>query len=209
MHELYNNLAFDNRRGSVWAQGWDIADQPERWTPEKKLKVFLNPFSHNDPGWTRTFDEYYYGSTLFILSKIVDGMQKDPNMKFVWAEISFFAKWYNNLAQYFKNNVHRLIERKQLEFVTGGWVMADEANSHWYSLVQQLAEGQTWLKTQLNYTVKTSWSIDPFGLSPTMPYILKKSGFDNLLIQRTHYEVKRYMASEQALEFRWRQLFGE
>jgi hypothetical protein len=29
------------------------------------------------------------------------------------------------------------------------------------------------------------------------------------LIQRTHYEVKHHMASEKALEFRWRQLFGE
>lgn len=102
-----------------------------------------------------------------------------------------------------------LVKRSQLEFVTGGWVMADEANSHWFSLLQQLTEGQTWLKTNLNVTPTSSWSIDPFGQSATMPLLLKESGFKNLLIQRTHYSVKKRLAQKKELEFRWRQLWGK
>lgn len=97
----------------------------------------------------------------------------------------------------------------QLEFVTGGWVMPDEANSHWLSLIMQLTEGHLWLKEFLNVTPTSSWSIDPFGHSPTMPYILKKSGFDNLLIQRTHYSVKKELALQRQLEFNWRPLWGK
>lgn len=87
--------------------------------------------------------------------------------------------------------------------------MTDEANSHWLSMLLQLTEGQTWLKTHLNVTPKSSWSIDPFGQSSVMPVILKGSDFENLLIQRTHYEVKKYLARRKELEFRWRQLWGK
>lgn len=102
-----------------------------------------------------------------------------------------------------------LVKRNQLEFVTGGWVMPDEANSHWLCILQQLTEGHIWLKTNLNVTPTSSWSIDPFGQSATMPLLLKESGFQNLLIQRTHYSVKKRLAQQKELEFRWRQLWGK
>lgn len=86
--------------------------------------------------------------------------------------------------------------------------MPDEANSHWLSILQQLTEGQTWLKIHLNVTAVSSWAIDPFGHSAVMPLLLKAAGFQNHLIQRTHYSVKKYLARKQDLEFKWRQLWG-
>ena len=55
----------------------------------------------------------------------------------------------------------------------------------------------------------TSWSVDPFGHSPTMAYLLGGSGIKNMVIQRVHYAVKRYLAKRQQLEFDWRQSWGE
>lgn len=87
--------------------------------------------------------------------------------------------------------------------------MPDEANSHWYNVISQLYEGQAWLYTTFNVTPKSGWAIDPFGHSSTMPYLLKKAGFENMLIQRTHYEVKKALAKERLLEFKWRQYWGQ
>jgi alpha-mannosidase II len=136
-------------------------------------------------------------------------LNDNENMKFIWAEIVYFSRWYDSLqSKESKDTIKKLIQRKQLEFVTGGWVMPDEACSHWYSILQSLTEGQTWLKTALNITnIKSSWAIDPFGHTSVMPYILKESGFENLLIQRTHYSVKKHLAKSKQLEFRWRQIW--
>ncbi|CAG5100741.1 Similar to alpha-Man-IIa: Alpha-mannosidase 2 (Drosophila melanogaster) [Cotesia congregata] len=71
----------------------------------------------------------------------------------------------------------------------------------------QLTVGHQWLGTNLGYKPTSSWAIDPFGLSPTMPYLYKKSGLQNALIQRVHYAVKKRLAQDKNLEFRWRQLW--
>ncbi|XP_033933121.1 alpha-mannosidase 2-like, partial [Pseudochaenichthys georgianus] len=202
--DVYDRLPFDNPPGGVWKQGFDIRYQGDEWD-ETPLEVILVPHSHNDPGWLKTFDNYYHDQTKHILNNMLTKLSEDSRRKMIWAEISYFSKWWEELDQKKRDTVKRLLAGGQLEMVTGGWVMADEANSHYYALLDQLIEGHQWIQTHLGVKPSSGWAIDPFGHSPSMAYLLKGAGLSNMVIQRVHYAVKKEFARQQTLEFRWRQ----
>ncbi|XP_043920205.1 alpha-mannosidase 2 [Protopterus annectens] len=204
MLDVYDILPFDNPDGGVWKQGFDISYDEHEWD-ESPLQVYVVPHSHNDPGWLKTFDDYFRDQTQHILNNMVIKLQEYKKMKFVWSEISYFSKWWNVIDSQKRDAVKRLIEGGQLEIVTGGWVMTDEASSHYFGMIDQLLEGHQWLEINLGVKPKFAWAVDPFGHSSTMSYILKNAGFSSMLIQRIHYSVKKHFSEQKTLEFFWRQ----
>ncbi|KAM4747675.1 alpha-mannosidase 2x-like isoform 2-T2 [Rhinophrynus dorsalis] len=204
MLDVYTQLPFDNVDGGVWKQGFDITYDAKEWESEP-LQVFVVPHSHNDPGWIKTFDKYYYDQTQHILNNMVVKLQEDPRRRFIWSEISFFSKWWDNINSQKRAAVRRLVANGQLEMTTGGWVMPDEANTHYFAVIDQMIEGHQWLKKNIGVIPRSGWAVDPFGHSSTMPYLLKLSNITSMLIQRVHYSIKKHFAATQSLEFMWRQ----
>lgn len=155
------------------------------------LKVIVTPHSHNDPGWLRTFVNYFQTDTKQIINLAATKMPEFHNMTFIWSEISFLSMWWEQAHPSRQRALKKLIEEGRLEITTGGWVMTDEANSHLFAMLDQLIEGHQWVKTNLNFIPKTGWSIDPFGHGSTVPYLLATSGFEGTIIQRIHYSWKQ------------------
>ncbi|TDG95849.1 hypothetical protein EPR50_G00244640, partial [Perca flavescens] len=202
--DVYDLLPFDNPDGGAWKQGFDIRYQGNEWD-EQPLEVFLVPHSHNDPGWLKTFDRYYEDQTKHILDNMLIKLSEDSRRKMIWAEISYFSKWWNGINEQKREAVKRLVGAGQLEIVTGGWVMADEANSHYFAMLDQLMEGHQWIQRHLGVKPITGWAVDPFGHSPSMAYLLKGAGLSHMVIQRVHYAIKKHFSQQRTLEFLWRQ----
>ncbi|XP_050406527.2 alpha-mannosidase 2x [Patella vulgata] len=206
--DVYQKSEFNMNSDGSYEMASPPPDYPNNSENElDHLDVIIVPHSHNDPGWLKTVEEYYVDQTKHILTNMVNKLFEHPNMTFIWTETVFFSMWWNELDDDVKVHVRRLIRRGQLEIVLGGWVMPDEATTHYVSVIDQLLEGHQWLWENLGVKPKNSWSIDPFGYSGTMPYIWKKAGMENMVIQRVHQAIKSTLAETKSLEFWWRQMW--
>ena len=66
---------------------------------DDKLFVHIIPHSHDDVGWLKTVDQYYYGTNLsisknnvqHILNTVFDSLLKNINRKFIYSEMAFFT----------------------------------------------------------------------------------------------------------------------
>ena len=189
-----------------WKQGWDY-DYDNRF--KDGLTVHVVPHSHNDPGWIKTYHTYYSTQTRHILDTVVAALTEDPRRTFIWAEISYFSLWWDDASSEQKEQAKKLVSEKRLDFVTGGWVMNDEASVTARATRWHLQEGREWLQKTFGITPQYSWAIDPFGHSAGQAQVLKEFGYKGMLIQRVHYAVKKQLAEKQQLEFEWQTPAGD
>ena len=167
------------------------------------LLVHVLPHSHCDPGWLETF-EGYSGAVSQIIEGVIRELGKERTRTFVWAETSFFMKWYERQNREMKGKVKRLVENGQWEFVGGGWVQNDEANPSVFGIVNQMTVGHEYLLKNFGVQPKFGWQIDPFGHSSATPSMFALMGFEALVINRIHFAEKDHLKQKVEMEFLWR-----
>ncbi|KAL7448320.1 hypothetical protein ACHAWC_000527, partial [Mediolabrus comicus] len=116
----------------------DGVDDDERNKLQRTLNVHIVPHTHDDVGWLKTVDQYFYGlnNTIqqahvsLILDNVLSELQNPyttHNRTFTYVEMKFFSKWYLNLPSAQKEALKGLIKKEQFSFANGGWCMHDEA----------------------------------------------------------------------------------
>jgi lysosomal alpha-mannosidase len=83
-----------------------------------KLNIHLVPHTHDDVGWLKTVDQYYYGSrsniqkagVQYIIDSVVRELLTDPNKRFIYVETSFFWKWWKEQDDATKKAVQGLVQ---------------------------------------------------------------------------------------------------
>ena len=179
------------------------------------LTVHVVPHTHDDVGWLKTVDEYYYGlkndiqhaAVQYILKSVTAALIRNPARKFMYVEQAFFQRFWREATEYDKNITRQLVANGQLEFVNGGWCMHDEAAAHYVDMIDQTTLGHRFIVEEFGQSAVPTigWQIDPFGHSATQAALLSAEvGFNGLFFGRIDYQDHDKRIAEKNLEFVWR-----
>nr|XP_049695653.1 lysosomal alpha-mannosidase isoform X2 [Helicoverpa armigera]XP_049695654.1 lysosomal alpha-mannosidase isoform X3 [Helicoverpa armigera]XP_049695656.1 lysosomal alpha-mannosidase isoform X5 [Helicoverpa armigera]XP_049695657.1 lysosomal alpha-mannosidase isoform X2 [Helicoverpa armigera] len=178
------------------------------------LNVHIVPHTHDDVGWLKTVDQYYYGSknsiqkagVQYILDSVVKELWEDPKRRFIYVETAFFWKWWVRQSAAVQSKVHTLVRQGRLQMVGGAWSMNDEAASHYQSTVDQFTYGLKKLNQTFGHCGRphVGWQIDPFGHSREFASLLAMMGYDGLFLGRIDYQDKRNRLLNRNMEMVWR-----
>ncbi|XP_072346983.1 lysosomal alpha-mannosidase [Scyliorhinus torazame] len=178
------------------------------------LNVHLVPHTHDDVGWLKTVDQYYYGGhtdiqragVQYILDSVIPQLQDDPAKRFIYVEVAFFHLWWQNQSDRMKTLVKQLVSEGRLEFVNGGWCMNDEATTHYNSIIDQMTLGFQFLNDTFGECgrPRVAWHIDPFGHSREQASLFAQMGFDGFFFGRLDYQDKQNRENLKDMEQVWR-----
>ncbi|MEQ2204046.1 Lysosomal alpha-mannosidase [Xenoophorus captivus] len=81
------------------------------------LNVHLVPHTHDDVGWLKTVDQYFYGDrndiqhagVQYILDSVVDQLLKNPDRRFIYVETGFFYRWWKQQSSSMQQTVKQLV----------------------------------------------------------------------------------------------------
>ncbi|KAL2086870.1 hypothetical protein ACEWY4_017929 [Coilia grayii] len=183
-------------------------------TQPSMLNVHLVPHTHDDVGWLKTVDQYYYGDrndiqhagVQYILDSVVEELQKDPTRRFIYVESAFFYRWWKQQKQATRRIVTQLVNEGRLEFINGGWCMSDEATTHYSAVIDQMTLGLRFLNDTFGPCgrPRVAWHIDPFGHAREHASMFAQMGYDGFFFGRLDYQDRERRKKAKELELLWR-----
>ncbi|KAF3829408.1 hypothetical protein GH733_003672 [Mirounga leonina] len=174
------------------------------------LNVHLVAHTHDDVGWLKTVDQYFYGiqndvqhaGVQYILDSVISSLLMEPTRRFIYVEIAFFSRWWHQQTNATQEVVRDLVRQGRLEFANGGWVMNDEAATHYGAIIDQMTLGLRFLENTFGKDgrPRVAWHIDPFGHSREQASLFAQMGFDGFFFGRLDYQDKGVRKKKQEME---------
>lgn len=109
------------------------------------------------------------GGVEAILDTVVSSLVDNPDRTFVYADLAFFVKWWQELHEDTKAVVRSLVQQGRFEFTGGGIVQHDEANSHYSGMVDQMSLGMRFLQDEFGHTPRIAWQVSCLGAGGAAP----------------------------------------
>ena len=60
-------------------------------------------------GWIKTFEKYYTAQVRNILNSMVTKLKQYEKMRFIYAEMSFFSRWWEDISETTKDDVKQYV----------------------------------------------------------------------------------------------------
>ncbi|XP_074647600.1 lysosomal alpha-mannosidase-like [Tubulanus polymorphus] len=178
------------------------------------LNLHLVPHTHDDVGWLKTVDQYFYGArneiqkagVQYILDSVIAQLKEDSTKRFIYVEVAFFHRWWLQQHDSIRHNIRNLVNSGRLEFILGGWSMNDEASTHYSGIIDQHTLGLKFIKDNFGECgrPRVAWQIDPFGHSKEQSSLFAQMGYDGLYFARIDYQDRAKRKKEKQMEIIWK-----
>jgi len=139
-------------------------------------------------------------------------------------ETAYLHQWWQQQPDSIRDKVRGLLESGQLEIISGGWSMHDEAVTHYHSIIDQFSWGFKWIATNFyhkKFNLKRKfrilddmfgttcarphigWQVDPFGHARETASLMAMMGFDGLFFARLDEADKNNRFDKKEMELIW------
>lgn len=89
----------------------------EPYSGNDQLTIHLIPHSHDDVGWLKTVDNYYYGGDMrtqfagvaYTIDTVVQELSEHPEYKFTIVEMAFLYRWWQDASDKDRNRMKTLV----------------------------------------------------------------------------------------------------
>ena len=96
------NQAFLKKKQEIENVMNHLKECKARVNESEMLDIHVIPHSHDDVGWLKTVDQYFYGyrndiqlaGVQYTIDGVVTELVNDPKKTFVYVEMAFFYRWY-------------------------------------------------------------------------------------------------------------------
>uniref|UniRef100_K7G5P5 Alpha-mannosidase n=1 Tax=Pelodiscus sinensis TaxID=13735 RepID=K7G5P5_PELSI len=182
-------------------------------TKPDMLNVHLIPHTHNDVGWLKTVDQYFYGevertSQPGTCSRPGESSQPtSPTCQMISkVRVAHWTSSWQITHTQGPSVVAPHPPAGRLEFINGGWCMNDEAAAHYNAMIDQMTLGLRFLQETFGECgrPRAAWHIDPFGHSREQASLFAQMGFDGFFFGRLDYQDKANREKLREMEQIWR-----
>ena len=178
------------------------------------LNVHLVAHSHDDTGYRKTVDQYYYGTNndktkggiQYTIDSVLDALEANKSRRFNQVEIAYFWRWWREASHHDQLRMRRLIEQRRFSFLLGGWCMNDEAVTTYKAMIEQNGLGLKWLRDEFGCHARphAAWQIDTFGHTRGQAEVFANMGYDSVYFARLDVEELAQRNQKQESEVIWK-----
>ena len=208
---LFSNNVQDEDISASYNKG--LHDEHCPATRSDMINIHIIAHSHDDVGWLKTVDQYYYGSrddiqnagVRYIIDGVVRALDGNPDRKYVQVEMAYLWRWWKEQNDMMKDKFRKLLKAGQIEIVCAGWSMADEATTDYVGLIDDHTFGFEFINKEIDpdYRPLVQWQIDPFGHSKELASLSAEFGMNALYFSRLDYQDRKRREDNRSTEFVW------
>ena len=102
-----------------------------------------------------------------------------------------------------KDKVRGLVQNGQLELLSGGWSMHDEACPIFEDMIDNMMYGHDFILEEFDVKPRVGWAIDPFGHSNFNARIFSDMGLDAWFFARMDLKDRDDRIEKKEMEWIW------